>query len=117
MTSLVDPIIGQPDGTEPIDAADGALPHLWHVHQMLHTVNEGRVELSARGGRYVVDQRSATSIETRFLDQLVDSGYVEADFFSDIDGRTVQLTPDGDLLVGRWRGFKAYTSRGGGLCG
>ncbi|MBB3053574.1 hypothetical protein FHS23_004628 [Prauserella isguenensis] len=119
MTTIAspDPIIGQPDGTEAIDAAGGSLPNLWHVHRMLHTVKDGRVELSTDGGSYLVDGRRATDVEVRFLDQLVDSGYVEGDFFGDVDGRTVQLTPDGDVLVGRWRGFKAYTSRGGGRCG
>lgn len=112
MTSLVDPIIGQPDGTQPIDvldAADEAMPHLWHVHRLLHDIHDHAVHLDHDTDQATVHGVPATRQQDRAITDVIESGCAER---LPVSG-DLALTMTGMAWRERFRSRGAYTGRDG----
>src|SRR5690606_29570790 len=106
MTSLVDPIVGQPDGTQAIDVLDAtaeAMPRVWHTRMLLIDIAAGAVHLDHSSDLATVHGKPATNTQDEEITHLLEGGYAER---MPISGDLV-LTPKGASLAAMWCGFKA----------
>jgi len=109
--TIVDPIVGQPDGTQPLDPFEPVdeMPHLWHVHQMLHDIKNHAVHLDHDTDQATVNGVPATRQQDKAITDLIESGYAE------------RLPRSGDLALTmtgmtwreRWRHLGIYTGQDG----
>jgi len=114
MTSLVNPIVGQPDGTQPLDPFEPVdeMPHLWHVHQMLNDIANHAVHLDHDTDQATIHGLPATAQQDKAITDLIESGYAERLPHSG----DMALTMLGITIAHQWRRLAIYTTKTGERC-